>query len=89
MSNRFVVDLGDLKLDDAARRRISNSLQAAALAEISRLDSAMDEPFAVFDPVRMRNPEWYGIWIKTLRDRAVLPEFEVNIKEIQRFTAGR
>jgi hypothetical protein len=89
MSNRFVVDLGDMKLDDAAKRRISNTLQAAALSEISRLDSAMAEPFAVFDPVRMRNPEWYGIWIKTLRDRAVLPDFEVNIKEIQKFTAGR
>ncbi len=89
MSNRFVVDLGDIKLDDVAKRRISNALQAAALGEISRLDSAMDEPFAVFDPVRMRNPEWYGIWIKTLRDRAVLPEFDANIREIQQFTAGR
>jgi hypothetical protein len=89
MSNRFVVDLGDMKLDDAAKRRIGNALQAAALGEIARLDSAMAEPFAVFDPVRIRNPEWYGIWIKTLRDRAVLPDFEVNIKEIQQFTAGR
>jgi hypothetical protein len=89
MSNRFVVDLGDLKLDDAAKRRVSNALQAAALGEIARLDSAMVEPFAVFDPVRIRNPEWYGIWIKTLRDRAVLPQFEVEMKQIQQFTAGR
>jgi hypothetical protein len=89
MSNRFVVDLGDMKLDDVAKRRMSNALQAAALAEISRMDSAMSEPFAVFDPVRMRNPEWYGIWIKTLRDRAVLPQFEQDIKQIQNFAAGR
>jgi hypothetical protein len=89
MSNRFVVDLGDMKLDDAAKRRISNALQTAALGEIARLDSAMAEPFAVFDPVRIRNPEWYGIWIKTLRDRAQLPQFEVDMKQIQEFTAGR
>lgn len=89
MSNRFVVDLGDMKLDDAAKRRISNALQTAALSEISRLDSGMSEPFAVFDPVRMRNPEWYGIWIKTLRDRAVLPQFEQDIKQIQQFAASR
>jgi hypothetical protein len=89
MSNRFVVDLGDLKLDDAAKRRVSNALQAAALGEIAKLDSAMAEPFAVFDPVRIRNPEWYGIWIKALRDRAVLPQFEVEMKQIQQFTAGR
>jgi hypothetical protein len=49
----------------------------------------MAEPFAVFDPVRIRNPEWYGIWIKTLRDRAQLPQFEVDMKQIQEFTAGR
>ena len=89
MSNRFVVDLGDLKLDDAAKRRVSNALQAAALGEIAKLDSAMAEPFAVFDPVRIRNPEWYGIWIKSLRDRAVLPQFEIEMKQIQQFTAGR
>ena len=89
MSNRFVVDLGDMKLDDAAKRCISNALQAAALSEISRLDSAMAEPFAVFDPVRMRNPEWYGIWIKALRDRATLPQFEQDMKQIQQFAAGR
>jgi hypothetical protein len=89
MSNRFVVDLGDMKLDDAAKRRMSNALQATALAEVSRMDAAMAEPFAVFDPVRMRNPEWYGIWIKTLRDRAVLPQFEQDMKHIQQFTAGR
>ncbi len=89
MSNRFVVDLGDMKLDDAAKRRISNALQTAALGEIARLDAAMAEPFAVFDPVRIRNPEWYGIWIKTLRDRAQLPQFDVDMKQIQEFTAGR
>jgi hypothetical protein len=83
------VDLGDMKLDDAAKRRISNALQTAALGEIARLDSAMAEPFAVVDPVRIRNPEWYGIWIKTLRDRAQLPQFEVDMKQIQEFTAGR
>jgi hypothetical protein len=89
MSNRFVVDLGDLKLDDAAKRRISNALQAAALGEIARLDSAMAEPFAVFDPVRMRNPDWYGIWIKSLLDRGNLPQFEQDMKQIQQFAAGR
>jgi hypothetical protein len=89
MSNRFVVDLGDLKLDDAAKRRISNALQTAALSELSRLDGATSEPFAVFDPVRIRNPEWYGIWIKSLRDRAVLPQFDQDIKQIQQFAAGR
>ena len=88
MSNRFVVDLGDLKLDDASKRRISNALQAAALSEIARLDSAMAEPFAVFDPVRIRDPMWYGIWIKSLRDRAVLPRFEEEMKQIQQFAAG-
>lgn len=89
MSNRFVVDLGDIKLDDAAMRRISNALQAAALAEIARLDSSTVEPFAVFDPVRMRNPEWYGIWIKTLKDMNSLPQFQQNMKEIQQFAMGR
>jgi hypothetical protein len=88
MSNRFVVDLGDMKLDDAAKRRISNALQVAALGEIARLDSAMTEPFAVFDPVRIKNPRWYGIWIKTLQDRAILPGFEKNIEQIEQFAAG-
>jgi hypothetical protein len=88
MSNRFVVDLGDMRLDDAAKRRISNALQAAALGEIARLDSAMTEPFAVFDPVRIKDPRWYGIWIKTLRDRGVLPEFEQNMKQIEQFAVG-
>lgn len=89
MSNRFVVDLGDMKLDDAAKRRISNALQTAALGEIARLDSAMAEPFAVFDPVRIRNPEWYGIWIKALKDRNSLPQFEQDMKQIQQFASGR
>ncbi len=89
MGNRFVVDLGDLKLDAADKRRISNAIQAAALGELSRLDAATAEPFAVFDPVRIRDPRWYGIWVKTLRDRAVLPELEVDIKAIEQFSGGR
>lgn len=89
MSNRFVVDLGDLKLDAADKRRISNAIQIAALGELSRLDAATSEPYAVFDPVRIRDPRWYGIWIKTLRDRAVLPQFEQDIKIIEQFAAGR
>ncbi|TPE64005.1 hypothetical protein FJQ54_03995 [Sandaracinobacter neustonicus] len=88
MSNRFVVDLGDLKLDAAAKRRISNALQTAALGELARLDSVMDAPFAVFDPVRIRDPQWYGIWVKTLRDRAVLPELDMDMKAIQQFARG-
>ena len=89
MSNRFVVDLGDMKLDDAAKRRISNALQATALAELARLDGVTAEPFAVFDPVRIRNPEWYGIWIKTLKDRVNLPQFDQDMTQIQQFAAGR
>lgn len=89
MSNRFVVDLGDMKLDAAAKRRISNAIQTAALGELSRLDAATAEPYAVFDPVRIRDPRWYGIWVKTLRDRAVLPEFEVDMKAIEQFAVGR
>ncbi len=88
MSNRFVVDLGDLKLDEAAKRRISNALQTAALGEIAKMDSVMTEPFAVFDPVRIRDPRWYGIWIKTIKDRAILPGLDENIKQFEQFTAG-
>ena len=88
MSNRFVVDLGDLKLDAAAKRRISNALQTAALGELAKLDHVTDAPFAVFDPVRIRDPQWYGIWIRSLRDRAVLPELDVGLKEIGQFTQG-
>ena len=36
----------------------------------------------------MRNPEWDVIWIKALRDRATLPEFEQDMKWIQQFAAG-
>jgi hypothetical protein len=89
MSNRFVVDLGDLKLDEAAKRRIGNAIQSAALGELARLDSAMAEPFAVYDPVRIKDPIWYGIWIKTIRDRTLLPDFEKNIKQIEQFATGR
>ena len=88
MSNRFVVDLGDLKLDAAAKRRISNALQTAALGELAKLDHVTDSPFAVFDPVRIRDPQWYGIWVKTLRDRAVLPELDMDMKAIQQFARG-
>lgn len=89
MGNRFVVDLGDLKLDEVAKRRISNAIQSAALGELSRLDSATAEPFAVYDPVRRRNPEWYGIWIKNIHDMKSLPEFELDMQKIQQFADGR
>ncbi len=89
MSNRFVVDLGDLKLDAADKRRIANAIQSAALGELSRLDAATSEPYAVFDPVRIRDPRWYGIWIKTLRDRTALPQFDQDIKNIEQFASGR
>ena len=89
MSNRFVVDLGDLKLEATDKRRIANAIQAAALGELSRLDAATAEPYAVYDPVRIRDPRWYGIWVKTLRDRAVLPQFEQDIKAIEQFSVGR
>jgi hypothetical protein len=89
MSNRFVVDLGDLKLDDSARRKIANAIQAAALGELARLDAATSaEPFAVFDPVKLRDPRWWGIWIRVLRDRGGLPTLEQDLKQIEQF-AGR
>jgi hypothetical protein len=88
MPNRFVVDMGDLKLDEAARRRIANAIQAAALGELARLDSATTEPFAVYDPVRIRDPRWYGIWIRPIENRELLPRFEEQMQELQRFSIG-
>lgn len=86
MKNRFVVDLGEMKISDTDKRRIANAIQSAVLGELARLDSATAaEPWAVFDPVRLRNPLWYGIWIDLLRDRAGLPQLEKGIKEIQTF----
>ena len=89
MSNRFVVDLGDLKLDANAKRQIANAIQAAALGELARLDAAASAgPFAVFDPVRIRDPRWYGIWIKKLVDNGGIPTLEQDMKAIEQFAAG-
>lgn len=85
MGNRFIVDLGDLKLDDAAKRRVANAVQAAALGELAKLDTSAAGPYAVFDPVRIRDPLWYGIWIKHLQNHGGIPTFEKEMERFQKF----
>jgi hypothetical protein len=89
MSNRFVVDLGDLKIDETAKRRIANAIQVAALGEIARLDSATSQPFAVFDPVRIKNPRWYGIWLRSIATQNMHPEFDRQIEQLEKFAHGQ
>jgi hypothetical protein len=89
MSNRFVVDLGDLKLDAAAKLQVANAIQGAVLGELAKLDAASSAgPFAVFDPVKIKNPRWYGIWIKKLVGNQGIPSLEADVKEIEQFARG-
>ena len=89
MSNRFVVDLGDLKLDSAAKRSIANAIQAAALGELAKLDTASTGPYAVFDPVRIRDPRWYGIWIKQLINTGGIPSWEKEMEGFEKFAQAK
>ena len=59
----FVLRVDGLDLDDAARTRIANALQASLLAELGRLDLAPRPGSAVaFFPRK----EWLGIWLRSL-----------------------
>jgi hypothetical protein len=61
--NRFVVDLGKMDLDDAARTRIERSIQDVVLREINerRLAGRPVLNVGVHFP-----KEWYGIWINPI-----------------------
>lgn len=62
MANRFVVDLGEMTLDAAAKRKIANAIQSAVLGQLALLDAATSKAhIGIFDPVRVRDPRWWGI----------------------------
>jgi hypothetical protein len=83
MANRFVVDLGGMKLDVAAKRKIANAIQAAVLGQLAALDDLTGgKPFAVFDPVRIRDPRWWGI-VATPTGPTGIPELDKLVKEIE------
>jgi len=62
----FIVRLDGLQLDEASRNRIAGAIQAAALAELGRLDLAGAKPGLAYIPLK-----WLGMW---LRPAATLPE---------------
>jgi hypothetical protein len=88
VANRFVVDLGDMKLDDAAKRRIANAIQGAVLGQLAAMDAVTGAGrIALFDPVRIRDPRWYGIIAHPIGDIGI-PELDRLAKEAEQF-AGR
>jgi hypothetical protein len=66
--NDFIVRLDGLKLDEAARHRISSAIQAAVLSELGTIDLTGRGPTGglAFIPIK-----WKGLW---LREVARLPE---------------
>ena len=71
--NRFIVDLGRVKLTDKARQRVEASIQKAAVAALADIDFRGD--------LITRFPrEWLGIWIDVGKG---LP---INDKEIIKFS---
>ncbi len=64
-SNRFVVDLGDLKVADEVSNRLNARIQKAVLEELATIDVGGD--YVVRFP-----REWWGI---------ILREFAPNIRD--------
>jgi hypothetical protein len=63
--NDFIVRLDGLKLDEAARGRISAAIQSAVVAELGRLDLAglhSSNRLAYF-PIR-----WPGLWLREINE---------------------
>jgi hypothetical protein len=63
--NDFIVRLDGLKLDEAARGRISAAIQSAVVAELGRLDLPglhSSNRFAYF-PIR-----WPGFWLREINE---------------------
>ncbi|QDL91150.1 hypothetical protein FDP22_04755 [Paroceanicella profunda] len=75
MANRFIVDLGSVKLDDKISLRIDNAIQKATLTALADHDFRKD--------VVVRFPrEWRGIWIDLARD------LRIDDREIAKFGLG-
>ena len=75
MKNRFVVDLGQVDLNERQQQAVEVAVQKAALGALADLDFRGDI-FARFPR------EWLGIWID------IGKEIPFNDAEIQKF-AGR
>ena len=58
----FRVELDGLELSDEQTRRISSGVQQLILKELASADFKGDAH------VYIRDPEWYGIWIRQLRN---------------------
>ena len=55
--SRFIVDLGDVDIPEAASKRLNDKIQKAVLDELAGIDIAGD--------IGVRFPrEWLGIWIR-------------------------
>ena len=79
MKKRFVVDLGNVDMDERTIQNVKSSIQKAALGAVAELDLRGD--------LIARFPrEWLGIWIDIQRDG--LPQFDEREKEFVGF-AGR
>lgn len=85
VANRFVVDLGEMKLDAAAKRKIANAIQGAVLGQLAQLDAVTSaSKLALFDPVRIRDPRWWGIVAVPIGDIGI-PDLDKLANQAEQF----
>ena len=79
--NQFLVDLGDLKLDDNQRAKINASIQKAVAGELAELNTSFARR-SVFIPIRQW-PDFPFPWGLIIRDfDKVINVDALNIKKI-------
>ena len=76
-TNDFVVRLEGLELDEQARNRISAAIQAAAMAELGRVDGGHQGGLVALPS------EWLGMWLRSAAQRGGHPPQDFANKILQ------
>ena len=74
-ANKFEVDLGELKIDEARKKIIATKIQKLVLEEMADLGVANDFTARILVPGRFPDIDLWGIWIDPNRRDDVFEPF--------------